>query len=176
MALSTTLYRFRIDLSRVDDGVYENLDLRLAMHPSESMHYLITRVLAYALNAQEGLEFSRTGLADPDGPAVLVNHANGRISLWIEIGNPSSRKLNKATKAAAQVKVYTYKDPLLILRETKAKDIYKGSEVQIFSIDTKFLEKIGADLSKNATWSVLYNDKILTVNNEQTELKEYKLE
>lgn len=176
MALSTTLYRFRIDLSHVDDGIYEALDLRLAMHPSESVPYLITRVLAYALNVQEGLEFSRTGLADPDGPAVLVNHVNGRVSLWIEIGNPSSRKLHKATKAAAQVKVYTYKDPLLILREAKAKDIYKGTEIQIFSFDPKFLEKLGDGLEKSVNWNILYNDKVLTVNNEQTELKEYKLE
>ncbi len=176
MALTTTLYRFRIDLAHVDRGVYESLDLRLAMHPSESIPYLITRVLAYALNAQENIEFSRTGLADPEGPAVLVNHANGRISLWIEVGNPSSRKLHKATKAAAQVKVYTYKDPLLILREAKAKDIHKGSEIEIFSFDPKFLAKLEKDLAKNVTWNILYNDKVLTVNDEQTEMKEFKLE
>jgi uncharacterized protein YaeQ len=175
MALPSTLFRFRIELAHIERGVYEKLDVRLAMHPSESTPYLLTRVLAYALNWQDGLEFSRQGLADPEGPAILVNHANGRISLWIEIGNPSARKLHKATKAAAEVKIYTYKDPQLILREVKAADIHKGSEIQIFSFDPKFLEKLGTDLTKSVSWNILYNDKVLTVNDEQTELGEFKL-
>jgi uncharacterized protein YaeQ len=69
MALASTLYRFRIDLSDVDRGVYETLDFRIAQHPSETTTYLLTRVLAYALNTQPGLEFSSGGLSDPDAPA-----------------------------------------------------------------------------------------------------------
>lgn len=175
MALPSTLFRFQIELALIERGVYEKLDLRLAMHPSESMPYLLTRVLAYALNWQEGLEFSRMGLADPESPAILMNHINGRISLWIEIGNPSARKLHKATKAAAEVKIYTYKDPHLILRETKASEIHKGSEIQIFSFNPKFLEELGNDITKNVSWNILYNDKVLTVNDQQTELGEFKL-
>ena len=59
MAQPSTLYRFRIDLTDIDRGVYETLDLRLAMHPSESETYLVTRVLAYALNYASDLEFSK---------------------------------------------------------------------------------------------------------------------
>jgi len=49
VALQATIYRLQIELSDVDRGVYESLDLRLARHPSESMPYLLTRALAYAL-------------------------------------------------------------------------------------------------------------------------------
>ncbi len=74
------------------------------------------------------------------------------------------------------MKVYTYKDPKLILKETKAKDIHKGEDLKIFAFDPKFLDKLGTDLNKTVDWTVLYNDKLLSVNNEQTELKEFKLE
>ena len=46
MALSATVYHIQIELSDVDRGVYEALDLRVARHPSESMPYLLTRVIA----------------------------------------------------------------------------------------------------------------------------------
>src|SRR5258707_1232333 len=96
MAQLATLYRFRIELSDVDRGVYQPLDFRVAMHPSESPLFLVTRILAFALNTQEGLEFTPTGLSDPDEPCLRIANPRGGLSLWIEIGNPSARKLHKA--------------------------------------------------------------------------------
>ena len=52
MALSATVYHLQIELSDVDRGVYEALDLRVARHPSESMPYLLTRVIAYACSTR----------------------------------------------------------------------------------------------------------------------------
>ena len=51
MALTATVYTIDIDLADSDRGVYETLALRVARHPSESEEYLLTRVLAYALDA-----------------------------------------------------------------------------------------------------------------------------
>ena len=59
MAHPSTLFRFRIDLTDIDRGVYRKLDFRIAMHPSESETFFVTRVLAYALNAQDDLQFSK---------------------------------------------------------------------------------------------------------------------
>ncbi len=179
MGVSTTLYRFRMDVSDIERGVYEKLDFRLAMHPSESMPYLLTRVLAFCLNSQENLEFSASGLSDPEGPSISANHANGRISLWIEIGNPSPRKLHKAAKAAAQVKIYTYKDPEHILCEAKSKEIHNSEKIEIYAFNHKFLEILGTDLPRDVRWQLLYNDQMLTIStdnkSEQTEVKRYKL-
>ena len=61
MALQSTVYHLQIELSDVDRGVYEALDLRVARHPSESMAYLLTRTIAYALLYEEGIAFSRGG-------------------------------------------------------------------------------------------------------------------
>ena len=49
MALTATIYTFYIDLADLDRHVYESLALRVARHLSESEEYLLTRVLAYAL-------------------------------------------------------------------------------------------------------------------------------
>ena len=49
MALTATMYRFEVDLSDVDRGVYEQFEVRAAQHPSESEEFFVTRVLAYVL-------------------------------------------------------------------------------------------------------------------------------
>ena len=68
MALPSKLFRFKIELSDLEKGSYQSLDFRAAQHPSESLTYLLTRVLAYCLSYEEDLEFSAGGLADPDSP------------------------------------------------------------------------------------------------------------
>ena len=164
MSLSTTLYRFRIDLSDVDRGVYEALDFRLAKHPSESIVYLFTRALAYALNVQEGLEFSPQGLADPDSPALMIKSHNGGLSLCIEIGNPSARRLHKASKTADKLKVYTYKDPQVLLLEARSEKIHRAGEIEIFSFHHKFLEKITHNLPKEIKMTMIHNEKSLSLS------------
>lgn len=164
MALSVTLYRFRIDLSDVDRGVYEPLDFRVAQHPSESLAYLFTRVVAYILNAQEYIEFSPQGLADPETPAIWVKSPTGNVDLWIEIGNPSPKKLNKATKSAKLVKIYTYKDPLALIKEASTETVFRSESVEITALSMKFLESLEAGLARDNKWGVLVNDGNLSVS------------
>ena len=158
MGLSVTLYRFRIDLSDVDRGVYEQLDFRVAQHPSESLSYLFTRVFAFALNAQDYLEFSPQGLADPETPALWVKNPSGGVDLWIEIGNPSPKKLNKATKLAKLVKIYTYKDPLALIREASTETVFRSESVEITALSMKFLDSLESALARDNKWNIVVND------------------
>jgi uncharacterized protein YaeQ len=109
LALSSTIHQFTVQLSHVDRGVYETLDLRVARHPSESEEFMCARVLAYCLEQQEGLAFSR-GLADADQPALEVRDLTGTLKAWIEVGAPDAARLHRAGKAASRVAVYTHRD------------------------------------------------------------------
>ena len=71
MALSATIYTFKIELADSDRSVYAALDLRVAQHPSETGDFLLTRVLAYCLEYSEGIEFS-SGISDADQPAIAI--------------------------------------------------------------------------------------------------------
>lgn len=164
MGQPTTLYRFQISLSDIDEGAYKTLDLRLAMHPSESHAYLLTRLIAYVLNEREHLEFSPEGLGDPDAPAISATTPNGEILLWIEIGNPSARKLHKAGKAAKQVKVYTYKDPETLLKEIRGNKVHNVENMEIYSLDPKFLEDLAGRLDRKNAWGIIHHEKTLNVS------------
>ena len=162
MANPSTLYRFRLDVSDVDRGFYEKLDFRVAMHPSETSDYLITRVLAYALNFESGLEFS-AGLSTSDEPAIGLRGKNGAIVKWIEIGNPSARKLHKAAKAAKVVRVYTYKNPENLKREMEGESIHRASEIEVFSLRGDFLAELSQCLKRDNAWGVIHTDGELVV-------------
>jgi uncharacterized protein YaeQ len=150
------LYHFTLEISDIDRGVYETLDFRLAQHPSETGSYLLTRVLAFALSYVDGLEFSSAGLSDPEAPAMKSLGVHGGNDLWIEIGNPSARKLHKASKAARQVVVYTYKNPEVLLEDLRANQVHRGDEILIFAFDPPFLQALEERLEKNNRWSVLH--------------------
>ena len=171
------LYRFNIELSDIDRGVYQSLDFRIAQHPSETGPYLLSRVLAYALSYQEGIEFTPGGLADPEAPALRVTGGLNTIDVWIEIGNPSARKLHKASKTAKKVIVYTYKSPDVLVQEIRAHDVHRANEIEIYAIDPKFLAELEPLIEKNNRWSILVQQGQIDVNTGKqsliTEVKNY---
>ncbi len=164
------LFRFQVELSDVDRGVYETLDLRVAKHPSEIAAYLLSRVLAYALSYQDNLEFVATGLSDPEAPALRALGNHGAIEVWIEIGNPSARKLHRASKAADQVVVYTYKNPNVLVQEIKGAEIHRVQDLKIYSFDPKFLEDLETTLEKNNRWTLLHQQGHLDLSTKEQTL------
>jgi uncharacterized protein YaeQ len=163
MALTVTLYRFQIELSDIPRGIYETLDFRVAQHPSEALPYMLTRVLAFVLNTQEGLSFAPTGLHDPDAAAISIDSPNGGAELLIEIGSPSARKLHKATKTARHVKVYTYKNPESLMAEIRSEKVHRAEEVEVFSLAPAFLTQLGEVLKRDNRWAILFDDGTISV-------------
>jgi uncharacterized protein YaeQ len=163
MALQATVYHLRIELSDVDRGVYEALDLRLARHPSESMHYLLTRVIAYALLYEEGIAFSKGGLSSTDEPPLTVRDLQGNLRAWIEIGTPSADRLHKASKASPRVVVFTQHDPKLLSREAATRAIHRAEAIEVYALDATFLDEVAALTDRNARWTLLHTDGSLYV-------------
>ena len=163
MALGATLYHLQIELSDVDRGVYEALDLRLARHPSESMSYLLTRTLAYALLYEEGIAFSKGGLSSTDEAPLSVRDPQGALRSWVEIGTPSAERLHKASKASPRLVVFTQHDPRLLVKEAGTREIHRAEQIEVYALDSRFLEKLGALTDRNARWTLLRNDGVLYV-------------
>jgi uncharacterized protein YaeQ len=163
MALASTLFRFRVELSDVERSLYRAFDLRMAKHPSENEVYLVTRLLAYLLSFEEGLEFA-PGLCTDDEPAIFLRDpGSGGFTRWIEIGNPSARRLHKASKAARSVQIYTYKDLGALVRELSGEKIHRRESIEAFALDPKFLGHLVSTLGRDNTWAVFRQDGTLTV-------------
>ena len=162
MALTSTLYRFSVDLSDVDRNFYQVLEFRAAMHPSESLPFFIARVLAFCLNYREGLEFSG-GISTPEDPAIRVMGLTGNMDLWIDIGNPTAKRIHKASKSSGQVLIYTHKGADLLARELKEEKVHRVEKIGLFSLDQKFLNALGAALDRDNRWELTHNEGELYV-------------
>jgi uncharacterized protein YaeQ len=160
VAIAATIYNLDIELADSDRRVYESLALRVARHPSESEEYLVTRVLAYAMEFTEGIAFSR-GVSEPDEPAILVRDLTGAIRSWIEIGAPDGARLHKAAKASPRVAVYTHRDPAQLLRNLAGERIHRASEVELYAIDRRFIQQLAARLDRRMAFSLSIDDRDL---------------
>ncbi len=160
MAISATIYNFDIDLADNDRGVYDSLALRVARHPSESEEYLLTRVLAYAMELAEGIEFSR-GLSDPDEPAIAIRDLTGAFRAWIEIGSPDAPRLHRASKASPRVAVYMHKDPGQFLDRLAGERIHRAESVEVWAIDRAFLAGLASRLERRMAFSLSIADREL---------------
>ena len=164
MALTATVYNFDIDLADTDRGVYETLALRVARHPSESEDYLLTRVLAYALEYVDGIEFSSGGLSNPDDPAITVKDLTGAMRAWIEVGTPDADRLHRASKVSPRVAVYVHKDPTQFLGRLAGERIHRANALEIYAVDRALLVDLVNRLERRMNFSLSVSDRDLCLS------------
>lgn len=107
MALKATIFKASLQVSDIDRNYYGEHQLTLARHPSETDERMMMRVLAFALNAHEHLQFGK-GLSDQDEPDLWQKDLTGSIVHWIDVGQPDEKRLIRASGKADRVTVYTY--------------------------------------------------------------------
>jgi uncharacterized protein YaeQ len=157
VAQSPTLYNFEIDLSHVDRGVYGALSFRVACQPSETPDFLLTRVLAYCLEFQEGLSFGK-GFTEPGEPALAVHDLTGALKVWIDVGAPDPTRLHKASLTVPRVVLYTHKDPRTLLPQLAAARIHRAERLEVYSLDRGFLDALAARLERRTRLAVTVSD------------------
>ncbi|WP_096086631.1 YaeQ family protein [Agaribacterium haliotis] len=161
MALSSTIYKFNIQLSDLNRHVYEAVDLTVAQHPSENSERMLVRVLAYCLNVAEGLSFSK-GLCVPDDPDIEQLSLSGQRLLWLDVGEPKVERVKKACRLADKVKIYSFnKKSAQWWLENHSVLLKLPAEYYCF--DWAGIELLAKDLPRNPCWSLSITDSELFV-------------
>jgi uncharacterized protein YaeQ len=107
MALKSTIHKAELQIADMDRHYYADHALTIALHPSETNERMMVRVAAFALFAQERLEFCK-GLSDTDEPDLWEKDLTGTIDTWIDVGQPDERRIAKASGRANRVIVIAY--------------------------------------------------------------------
>jgi uncharacterized protein YaeQ len=107
MAQKSTICRAELSVADIDRGYYRDHALTIARHPSETDERMMVRVLAFALHADESLEFGR-GVSTEDEPDLCRRDLTGAIERWIDVGLPDERDVRKACGRAREVHVLAY--------------------------------------------------------------------
>ncbi|GHB19702.1 YaeQ family protein [Salinicola rhizosphaerae] len=112
MALSATIYKARLNVSDLDHHYYATHALTIACHPSETSTRLMARLIAFIDNAHfidDGDDLAMTrGLSSEDEPDLWLKTPDGQNRLWIELGEPSLKRIKQGLSRAERVLIYPY--------------------------------------------------------------------
>jgi uncharacterized protein YaeQ len=107
MAISSTIFKCKLNVADIDRGHYADYALTLARHPSETNERMMMRVLAFAVFASDTLTFGR-GISTDDEPALWDKDLTGSITHWIEVGLPDEKLIRRACGRADRVTLFLY--------------------------------------------------------------------
>ncbi len=167
MAQTSTIYNFDVTLSNVDRHLYESLKLQVALHPSETLQHMLTRLIAYCLEFREGITFSK-GLSDANEPAVWAHDLTGQLIAWIDVGYPSAARLHKASKLGVDVAVYSYKDPVPLIAELLREKVFQAETIRIYGFAVGFLDELASVIEKRTALSISLSEGHLYINADLT--------
>lgn len=162
MALKPTIYKFRIDISDMNKDCYQSKKLTIALHPSEKPQRMLARVLAYCLNTDLDLGFTK-GLSTIEEPDLWHVTDDQSITHWVEIGEPEPDRIKKATRLAQQVKVYSYNTKAPIWWE-KVSGKFSMLPVNVECFDYDAIDTICQHLDRGANLSVMISGTSIFVD------------
>jgi len=136
MALKSTIFKIELGISDIDRGHYATYPLTVARHPSETDERMMLRLVAFALYASERLSFCK-GLSDSDEPELWQRDLTGAIELWIELGTPDPRRLQKASGRSGRVVVLAYGRAVPAWWQTVLAAFPRASQIEAFEIPSE---------------------------------------
>jgi len=156
MALKPTIFKFSISLSDLNRDHYETLNLTVAQHPSETIERMMVRVLAYCINANEQLEFTK-GVSAVDEPDLWQHTLDGQLSSWIDVGEPAADRIKKATRLTQDVKVYSFNSKSPVWWKQSSAEFNKLN-ASLFQLPWEAVQSLAALIQRTMSFSVTITD------------------
>ena len=143
MAAKATIFKASVNIANMDANYYAEHSLTLAQYPSENNLRLMVRLIAFILNADEDLEFTK-GIAQDDEPDLCKKSLSRDIELSIILGQPDKKRVKKACGVSKKVIIYTYQEGMVsswLKQNEKTLKRFKNLQIIQLSFDED-IEKI----------------------------------
>lgn len=167
MALSADIFKVQLHISNMDRHYYASHALTVAQHPSENDLRMMIRILAFAMNADEQLSFTK-GLSTQDEPDLWVKNLSDEIELWIELGQLEEKRIRQICGKSKNVKIYTYNDkqaePWYAQME---KHFARHTNLEVFHINSEAAEDLAKLANKNMELNITIQDGDVFLNDEK---------
>ena len=170
MALRATIHKVELHISDADRNYYASHSLTLAKHPSETDERMMARVIAFSLQAQDNLFFSK-GLSDTDEPDIWVKDLTDAIQLWIEIGQPEERRILKACGRSDQVIIFCYGGQTSkIWWQGIQHKVARAQNLRVIALPKEAIETLGKWVERGMTMHVNVEDGEMLISTEQGQI------
>jgi uncharacterized protein YaeQ len=142
MALKATICKANLQVADMDRNYHAEHALTVARHPSETDERMMARILAFALNAHERLEFGK-GLSEQDDPDLWQKDLTGLVEHWIEVGQPDDKRMLRACGRAGRVSVYAYGNRAELWWNPIAGKVERAKNLAVWRIPAEALQALG---------------------------------
>ncbi len=140
MAISATINKISLNIADMDRHYYQTHELTLAQHPSETNLRFMVRVMAFIVNANESLSFTK-GLSTDDEPDLWQKSLTDDIEMWIDLGQPDEKRIRKACGRADKVVIYTYHErKAKVWWDQQAGKLTRFNNLHVFHITAEGIE------------------------------------
>jgi len=158
MAQKATIYKVELSVSDMDRNYYETHNLTVAKHPSETDERLMLRIIAFAQNAHEKLEFSK-GISTDDEPDIWQKSLSGELELWVALGLPSEKIIRQSCGKANEVIIYCYGGRTAEIWWEKIKNsTTRFNNLQVISFSEKDTSELAKQVSRSMKLHVSIQD------------------
>jgi uncharacterized protein YaeQ len=166
MALKATVCKANLQVADMDRNYYADHALTVARHPSETDERMMARVLAFALNAHERLEFAK-GLSDQDEPDLWQKDLTGLVEHWIEVGQPDDKRLLRASGRSGRVTVYAYGNRADLWWKPIADKVERAKNLAVWRIPVESAQALGKLAGRNMQLQCTVQEGQLYFSNEK---------
>jgi uncharacterized protein YaeQ len=160
MARPSTIFRVNIQLSDIDRGIYEAIQVTAAQHPSETEERLVARLLAMAIYYEQDLSFTK-GISATEEPDIWVVGPDGRVQLWVEVGLPEADRIIKASRHSGQVALLACGKTLSSWDQQHLPKLGAIKNLKIITVDQSFITTLASRLERSVSWSITITEGLL---------------
>jgi uncharacterized protein YaeQ len=170
MALKATVFKCELNISDMDRHYYQTHSLTIARHPSENDLRMMTRIIAFALNADDQLQFTK-GLSSQDEPDLWNKSLSDEVDLWIDLGQIDEKRLRQACGKSKNVIIYTYNDKQAGPWQTLMLANFKRlNNLSVYHIPSAIGAELGSMVEKNMELQVSIQDGEIFINSDSAQV------
>ncbi|MFT6152935.1 MAG: hypothetical protein ACJA0E_000954 [Bermanella sp.] len=170
MALKATVFKCELNISDMDRHYYQTHSLTIARHPSENDLRMMIRIIAFALNAHDQLQFTK-GLSSQDEPDLWNKSLSDEIDLWVDLGQVDEKRLRKACGKGKEVIIYTYNDKQAGPWETLMQTYFnRHNNLSVYHVPSAVGEELGTLVQKNMELQISIQDNEVFINSDTAQV------
>jgi len=170
MAIKATVIKLDLTISDMDRDYYQQHNLTMAQHPSETEQRLILRTIAFTLFACEGLQFTK-GLSEDSEPDLWQKNLIDDVELWIDLGQPDEKRIRKACHKAKKVIILSYGHNAAGMWWKSVENKAKGfTNLSVFHISTEQYNTLSQLMQRHLVLNASIQDAELWLSDDQHSL------
>jgi uncharacterized protein YaeQ len=165
MAIGATVFKLKLQISDMDRHYYGAHVLTIARHPSETDERMMLRILAFALHAEEDLQFAG-GIAEVDEPDIWQRDLTGSILKWVEVGLPEEKLIRRACGRSNEMFLYCYGGSKAeIWWQANKTGLLKLPKLQVFGVADHSSAALAKMAERNMSLQATIQDGAIWLNN-----------